>query len=96
MSFKAMLVPLPWVEALQHQSQIAELRCRLEGYSDVQREDREAVQLRNRLHALKIVADELRDSLRQVLALSDRKHDAWDRARAALDAYAKLALPASA
>jgi len=32
-------------------------------------------------------ADKMADALREVVRISDRKHDAWDAAKAALEAY---------
>ncbi|EJI2509718.1 hypothetical protein NFG91_004226 [Salmonella enterica] len=34
-----------------------------------------------------LIMDELLSSVEEVLAISDRKHDAWDRARAAIAHY---------
>ncbi|EDW9825732.1 hypothetical protein GTR05_004961 [Salmonella enterica] len=43
-----------------------------------------------------LIMGELLSSVEEVLAISDRKHDAWDRARAAIAHYRAAAQPVSA
>lgn len=38
-----------------------------------------------KINAINVERDELLSALQEVVAISDRKHDAWDRAHAAID-----------
>jgi hypothetical protein len=46
--------------------------------------DEQIEALRHHIAALTAQRDELLDALKEVVRISDRKHDAWDKAKAAI------------
>ena len=66
-------------------AQVSDVHMRDDHWHDWTHKEADAVDAEGLANARLIAAaPELRDALREILAITDRKHDAWDKARAAL------------